>query len=98
MRLVRIALTVSALVGAVVAIAACGSSSSSSSSGGATSSGSNTIDIYSSLPLKGAVNAQTIPALNGEKLALAQAGGKAGQFKVNFISLDDSTATSPTNY
>ena len=75
MRLVRIALTVSALVGAVVAIAACGSSSSSSSSsGGATSSGSNTIDIYSSLPLKGAVNAQTIPTVNGEKLALSQAG------------------------
>jgi branched-chain amino acid transport system substrate-binding protein len=95
--------------GCVVALAACGSSSSSSSSsassGGSGSSGSsggssgaNTIDIYSDLPLKGAVSAQTLPALNGEKLALQQAGGKAGQWKVNFISLDDSTATSPTNY
>ncbi|HSO99128.1 MAG TPA: branched-chain amino acid ABC transporter substrate-binding protein, partial [Solirubrobacteraceae bacterium] len=39
-----------------------------------------------------------IPALNGEKLALSQAGHKAGQWKINFISMDDSTATSPTNY
>jgi branched-chain amino acid transport system substrate-binding protein len=92
---------------AALAIAACGSSSSKTSSGSSgssgsgssgSSSGSNTIDIYSDLPLKGAVSAQTIPALNGEKLALSQAGYKAGQWKVNFISLDDSTATSPTNY
>jgi branched-chain amino acid transport system substrate-binding protein len=90
---------------ATLAIAACGSSSSSSTSSatsggssGSSSSGGNTIDIYSDLPLKGAVSAQTGPALNGEKLALQQAGYKAGQWKVNFISLDDSTATSPTNY
>ena len=85
---------------AALAIAACGSSSSSSSSStsGASSasgsSGAKTIDIYSSLPLQGAVNVQTIPVVNGIKLALADAGGKAGQFKVNYISLDDSTATS----
>src|SRR5205807_1662455 len=85
--------------GVVVALAACGSSSSSSSSsGGAAPSGSNVIDVYSSLPLKGAVSAQTLPTVNGIKLALAQAGGKAGQWKINYISLDDSTATSPTNY
>jgi branched-chain amino acid transport system substrate-binding protein len=90
----------------VVAVAACGSSNSSSSatsssSGGASSSGSsggNSVTIYSDLPLKGAVSAQTGPALNGEKLALREAGYKAGQWKINFVSLDDSTATSPTNY
>jgi branched-chain amino acid transport system substrate-binding protein len=82
----------------VVALAACGSSSKSSSSGASSGGGSNTIDIYSSLPLKGAVNAQTLPALNGEKLALSQVHYKVGQWKINFISLDDSTATSPTNY
>ena len=59
---------------------------------------SKTVDIYSDLPLTGAVTAQTVPALNGEKLALKQAGFKAGQWKVNFISLNDATATSPTNY
>ena len=88
---------------AALAIAACGSSNSSSSSTSGSSSasgssGGNTVNIYSDLPLKGAVSAQTGPALNGEKLALSQAGNKAGQWKVNFVSLDDSTATSPTNY
>jgi branched-chain amino acid transport system substrate-binding protein len=88
----------------VFAIAACGSSSKSTSSassapsGSSSSGGANTINIYSDLPLKGSVSAQTGPALNGEKLALKQAGNKAGQWKVNFVSLDDSTATSPTNY
>jgi branched-chain amino acid transport system substrate-binding protein len=89
------------LVGAVFALGACGSSSKSSTttSGAATTSGgSNTINIYSDLPLNGAVTAQTIPALNGERLALTQAGDKAGQFKVNFVSMNDATATSPTNY
>jgi branched-chain amino acid transport system substrate-binding protein len=100
---------VAAVAAAALAIAACGSSGSSSSassassgssgsSGSSSSGGANTIDIYSDLPLKGAVSAQTGPALKGEQLALKQAGYKAGQWKVNFISLDDSTATSPTNY
>ncbi|HEY2161929.1 MAG TPA: branched-chain amino acid ABC transporter substrate-binding protein [Solirubrobacteraceae bacterium] len=79
------------LVGAAIAIAACGSSSSSSS-GSSAASGSNAIDIYSSLPLQGASTAQTDPMVNGMKLALDQAGGKAGQWKVNYQSLDDSTA------
>ena len=61
--------------------------SSSSSSGG-----SKTIDIYSSLPLQGSQAAQTNPMVNGIKLALAQAGGKAGQWTVNYQSLNDSTA------
>jgi branched-chain amino acid transport system substrate-binding protein len=75
-----------------IAVAACGSSSSSSSSGAAKSSGANTVDIYSSLPLQGASSAQSIPLVNGMKLALAQAGNKAGKFTVNYTSLDDSTA------
>jgi branched-chain amino acid transport system substrate-binding protein len=81
------------LAGAAIAIAACGSSSSSTSSGASSSSsGSNTIDVYSSLPLQGASTAQTDPMVNGMKLALDQAGGKAGQWKINYTSLDDSTA------
>ena len=81
-----------------IALAAVGcSSNSSSSSGSATSSGSaaaggNTVDIYSSLPLQGGSSAQTIPMVNGIKLALAQANNKAGQWTVNYQSLDDSTA------
>ncbi|MBV8220746.1 MAG: branched-chain amino acid ABC transporter substrate-binding protein, partial [Solirubrobacterales bacterium] len=93
------------VTGAVLAIAACGSSSKTTSSAGTASSGGSsssssgkTIDVYSDLPLTGAVTAQTVPALNGEKLALKQAGYKAGQWTVNFVSLNDATATSPTNY
>ena len=81
---------------AAIAVAVVGCSSSSSTTGtGTTSSpaaGGNTIDIYSSLPLQAANIAQTVPTVNGMKLALAQAGGKAGQWTVNYQSLDDATA------
>ncbi len=81
------------VIGCVFAVVACGSSkSSSSSSASASSSGGKTIDIYSSLPLQGASTAQTDPMVNGIKLALSQAGDKAGQYTVNYQSLDDSTA------
>jgi branched-chain amino acid transport system substrate-binding protein len=85
-------------VSCVVAVAACGSSSKSSSSAASgtssssSSSGGKVIDIYSSMPLQGASTAQTVPLVNGMKLALSQAGGKAGQWTVNYQSLDDSTA------
>ncbi len=88
----------SLVVASVLVLAACGSSSSSSSSSGSSSaaasgsSGGKTIDVYSSLPLQGASTAQTDPMVNGIKLALSQAGNKAGPFTVNYQSLDDSTA------
>jgi branched-chain amino acid transport system substrate-binding protein len=85
--------TAFAVVGAALVVAACGSSSSSSSSSsGSAGSGGKTIDIYSSVPLQGATSAQTVPLVNGIKLALKLHGGKAGQFTVNYTSLDDSTA------
>jgi branched-chain amino acid transport system substrate-binding protein len=82
---------------AAIALAAVGCSSSGSSSGSSTSSpaaagGGKTVDIYSSLPMQGASSAQTIPLVNGIKLALSQAGSKAGQWTVNYQVLDDSTA------
>ncbi len=96
MRLLGRAMTGCMLAGALFALSACGSSSSSStttsSSSSSGSSSSKTVDIYSSLPLQGASSAQTIPLVNGIKLALSEAGGKAGQYTVNYQSLDDSTA------
>ena len=98
------AISVCLIVGSLLLLAACGSSNSSSSSsaaagappssGSSSSSGGggNTVDIYSSLPLQGASTAQTDPMVNGIKLALSQAGNKAGNFNVNYQSLDDSTA------
>ncbi|HEX5193328.1 MAG TPA: hypothetical protein VFW09_11030, partial [Solirubrobacteraceae bacterium] len=87
----------------MLAVAACGGSSGSSktsggSSGGGTGTGATsgggggTVDFYSSLPLQGASTAQTDPMVNGMKLALSQAHGKAGKFTVKYQSLDDSTA------
>src|SRR5580704_11730252 len=84
---------IAALAAIALAVVGCSSSSSTSaSSGSSSSSAGGTVDIYSSLPLQGASTAQTDPMVNGIKLALAQAGGKAGQWKVNYQSLDDSTA------
>jgi branched-chain amino acid transport system substrate-binding protein len=68
-----------------------GDSGSSSSSGGG-----KTVTIYSSMPLQGASRASTADLVDGEKLALEQAGGKAGDIKVKFQSLDDSTAQAGT--
>ncbi len=87
---------IAALAAVALAVVGCSSSSSSSSStatsGSSSSSSGGTVDIYSSLPLQGASTAQTDPMVNGIKLALSQAGGKAGQWTVNYQSLDDSTA------
>jgi branched-chain amino acid transport system substrate-binding protein len=85
------------VVGSLAAVTACGSSSNSSSSAsssassGGSAGGGSTVDIYSSLPLQGASSAQTGPLVNGMKLALSQAGNKAGKYTVKYTSLDDST-------
>src|SRR3954451_21816362 len=74
-------------------VAACGSSDnggSSSSSGGG--GGGKSVTEYSSVPLQGASRASTADLVNGAKLALEQAGGKAGDITVKYQSLDDSTA------
>jgi branched-chain amino acid transport system substrate-binding protein len=42
--------------------------------------------------MQGSSSAQTIPLVNGIKLALSQAKGMAGKFKVKYTELDDSTA------
>ncbi len=45
----------------------------------------NIVDIYSSLPMQGSSSAQTILGMvNGIKLALSQANGKAGDFTVRY--------------
>jgi branched-chain amino acid transport system substrate-binding protein len=74
-------------------VAACGGDDSG---GGSTSSGGSaagkSMTIYSSYPLQGAGRVQSAAAVNGAKLALEQAGGKAGDIKVTYKPLDDSTA------
>jgi len=72
---------------AALVIAACGSSSSNTSTSSSSSSGSKTVDIYSSLPLQGAVNVDTIPMVNGMKdemgqLAIARRHRDASSFSI----------------
>jgi len=81
------------LTALAVGVSACGGSDNgggSSSSGGG---GPTTLTIYSSLPLQGESRAQSTDVVNGEKLALEEAGGKVGKYKITYKSLDDSTAT-----
>ena len=75
--------------------AACGSSDDEGDSGGGSAISGNTLTIYSSLPLQGTSKGQSEAVISGERLALDQAGGKAGKYKINYVSLDDSTAQNP---
>ena len=61
---------------------------------GASSSqtGSTTLTVYSSVALQTPSAPQGQAVVDGEKLALAQAGGRVGQFTVRYVSLDDSSA------
>ncbi len=57
-------------------------------SGAAAISG-NQLTVYSSLPLQGPLAGASQQIVNGEKLALSDAGGHAGSFRVSYFSLDD---------
>jgi len=75
-------------------VAACGGGddNSSTSSGGGGGGGRTSLTIYSSLPLQGDSRPQSTDVVNGEKLALEEAGGKVGKFTIKYVSLDDATA------
>jgi branched-chain amino acid transport system substrate-binding protein len=47
------------------------------------------LTIYSSLPLQGPDAAISTQIVNGEKLALAQSGGRVGRLHIGLVSLDD---------
>jgi branched-chain amino acid transport system substrate-binding protein len=72
-------------------VAACGSDSPETKSPESTAT-AKSVTIYSSYPLQGAGRAQSEAAVNGAKLALEQAGGKAGDISVKYDPLDDATA------
>jgi branched-chain amino acid transport system substrate-binding protein len=69
---------------------ACGCGSVS----GADTSLGNQLTVYSSLPLQGPSGSVSKQIVGGEKLALYDAGGHVGPFKVSYTSLDDSNPTS----
>jgi branched-chain amino acid transport system substrate-binding protein len=47
------------------------------------------LTIYSSLPLQGPDAASSTQIVNGEKLALAQSGGRVGRLHIGLVSLND---------
>src|ERR671911_2857465 len=81
---------------ACVALAAGASACGDDDDGGGGGEGGSTVDVYSSLPLQGAQRLQTTAMVDGIKLALEQAGGKAGNTTIKYTSLDDSTAQAGT--
>jgi len=82
------------LIIAAMALGACGGDDEEDTGGGGETGGAagGSVTVYSSLPLQGASRPQTTAMVNGIKLALEQAGGKAGNVTVTYKSLDDSTA------
>jgi len=72
-------------------VGACGGGDDSGGGGGG--GGAKELTIYSSLPLQGSSRPQSEDVINGEKLALKQHGGKAGDIKIKYVSLDDATAS-----
>jgi branched-chain amino acid transport system substrate-binding protein len=90
LRVPRFAAGASLLGAAALLISACGSSSSSGGDNGSCVSG-NTLTLYSSLPFDPTDRAQSQDVVDGEKLALQQAGNKAGKYNIKYVSLDDST-------
>lgn len=84
------------LAALALGVAACGGDDdeggSGSGGGETTQAEGKQLTIYSSMPLQGASRIQTTAVVNGAKLALEQAGGKAGPHTIKYESLDDSTA------
>src|SRR5215217_9388812 len=100
MRYPRTTRGLAAVVGcvAVGALGASGCGSDDDGGGSASSGGggSKTLTVYSSLPLQGAARPQSAKLVNGIKLAVQQAGGKAGPYTIKYVSLDDSTPQAGT--
>jgi branched-chain amino acid transport system substrate-binding protein len=82
-----------AVLVAGIAAAAFGGISSVSTAKTAHAAAGTTVDFYSSLPLQGGSSADTLPIVQAIKLALSQAGDKAGSFGIKYTSLDDSIAS-----
>jgi branched-chain amino acid transport system substrate-binding protein len=75
------------------ALSACGGRSGGAggtAAGASVAGGGKIVDVYSSLPLRGPWAAESTALVNGIRLALAQSGGRAGRFEVQYTALDDS--------
>ena len=76
-------------------VAACGEDDDDGGGGGGSTAEGTELTIYSSLPLQGTSKEQSEAVIDGEMLALQQAGSKVGKYTIKYESLDDSTAQNP---
>ncbi len=74
-------------------VAACGGDDEEGGDQAAGGDGGGSATVYSSLPLQGASRPQSEDVIKGIKLALKQAGNKAGDVTLKYVSLDDATAS-----
>jgi branched-chain amino acid transport system substrate-binding protein len=81
------------LAALVVALAAASGCAGGGAAGSDDAAGGQ-LTVYSSLPLQGATAEISEQTSGGEKLALADARGRAGHFRIGYVSLDDSNPTS----
>jgi branched-chain amino acid transport system substrate-binding protein len=79
-----------AAAAAALALGACGEDDSGGGGDSACISG-NTLSVYSSLPFDPTDRKQSEDIVDGEKLALQQAGNKVGKWNIKYVSLDDAT-------
>jgi len=85
---------IACLLGALLlglALSACGSQKNS-----AVENGSDTLTIYSSLPLQGPDRGRARDMVNAIKLALQDSHGKIGPFSITYVSLDSATPEAGT--
>jgi branched-chain amino acid transport system substrate-binding protein len=59
-------------------------------------SGQQAATVYSSMPLQGPARPQSLAVVQGARLALEEAGMRAGPHSIRYISLDNSTARART--
>ena len=74
-----------------LALAACGEQQTDGAP-----TGSRTVTLYSSVPLYGPEREHSQDMVNAIKLALKEAGGKAGPMSITYVSLDSSTREDAT--
>jgi branched-chain amino acid transport system substrate-binding protein len=80
------------LAAGATGIVACGGDDDEGGGGGGESAGGGELHLYSSLNLEGAQRDQNQAVVNGIKLALEQAGNKAGDYTIKYTSLSDASA------
>ncbi len=78
-----------AALAAVLVLAGCGGREDA---GDSSATNSTTLTVWSSLPLQGPEAAVSRDVLDGQKLALLQAGGRVGPYTIKLSSLDAATA------